>query len=131
MRSISTIIVSAALMAAVTACADDSDEASSFCDARTELAGSIQDVRDVNVTDDGIDALDAALDAMIADVDALKAAESELQPEADAVATAATATQAAVDAASTDAEKATAAIDGLASVAAALDAFDAAATEDC
>ena len=105
-----------ALTLALVSCSSSGDDESSFCDDREELQSSFQDLRDVNVVDDGIEALDAAVDVVIADLSTLRASATEFEPQVDAVEAALQDLQVAVEAAATPAEKATAAVDGLSNV---------------
>ena len=105
-----------ALTLALVSCSSSGDDESSFCDDREELQSSFQDLRDVNVADDGIEALDAAVDVVIADLSTLRTSATEVEPHVDAVEAALQDLQAAVETAATPAEKATAAVDGLSNV---------------
>ena len=82
MRPLITVLVVAAL--AGSACSSD-DSPNTFCENRAELGSAIQDLRDVNVVDDGVDALESQLDVVQSDVDALRTSAAELQPEVDAL----------------------------------------------
>ena len=97
-----------ALTLAFASCSSSGDDESSLCEDREELQSSFQDLRDVNVADDGIEALDAAVDVVIADLNTLRASATEFEPQVDAVESALQDLQTAVEAAATPAEKATA-----------------------
>jgi chromosome segregation ATPase len=129
MRYAAPIAISVAL--ALASCSSDGGDDSSFCDEREDLQSSIQELRDVNVTDDGIDDLDAALTTVLADVDTLKASAATLEPEISALESSLQEVQAAVGAAATPAEKATAAVDGLSNLSTTWDALEEAAGADC
>jgi hypothetical protein len=74
----------AALLLAGAACGDD--EASSACEARDELESSVEALRDIDVLDDGLDALRADLDAVGEDLATFRTeAGDELEPQTDAV----------------------------------------------
>ena len=125
MRYIPLIAVSLALVS----CSSSGDDESSFCGDREELQTSFQELRDVNVADDGVEALDAAVDVVIADLSTLRASATEFEPQVDAVETALQDLQATVEAAATPAEKATAAVDGLSNVSATWQTLDEAGSE--
>ena len=112
------------------ACSDD-DDASSFCEGRVELETSIQDLRDVNVVDDGIQELDAQLDTVLADIETLRSSAAELEPEVDALQASVEAVQASVTSVSTPPEQATALVSGLSDVSVAWDALNEAAGSEC
>jgi hypothetical protein len=130
MRFIAPAAVSLALVL-VSCSSDGGEDTSSFCEDRVQLQSSFQDLKDVNVSDDGIDAFDSALDVVVADTDTLKASATELQPEVSALETALQGLQTAVESATTTAEKVTAAADGLTTVSTAWDALEVAAGADC
>ena len=113
-----------AVSLALVSCSSSGDDESSFCNDREELQSSFQDLRDVNVADDGIEALDAQIDVVIADLSTLRASATEFQPEVDSVESALQDLQTAVEAAATPAEKATAAVDGLSNVSVTWQALD-------
>jgi outer membrane murein-binding lipoprotein Lpp len=74
----------AALLLAGAACGDE--DASSACEARDELESSVEDLRDIDVLDDGLDALRADVDAVGDDLATFRAeAGDELEPQIDAV----------------------------------------------
>jgi outer membrane murein-binding lipoprotein Lpp len=74
----------AALLLAGAACGDE--DASSACEARDELESSVEDLRDIDVLDDGLDALRADVDAVGDDLATFRAeAGDELGPQIDAV----------------------------------------------
>lgn len=78
------IPVFAALLLVGAACSDD--EASPVCEARDQLESSVEQLRDIDVLDDGLDALRADLDAVGDDLAAFRAeAGDELEPQIDAV----------------------------------------------
>jgi flagellin-like hook-associated protein FlgL len=113
-----------AVSLALVACSGSDDDGSSFCDDREELQSSFQDLRDVNVADDGIEALDAAIDDVIADLTTLRASATDFQPQVDGVESALEALQTAVDAADAPGEKVIAAVDGLSNVSVAWQALE-------
>lgn len=129
MRYAAPIAISVAL--ALASCSSDGGDNSSFCDEREDLQSSMQELRDVNVADDGIDDLDAALTTVLADVDTLKASAATLEPEVSALESSLQELQTAVGAAATPAEKATAAVDGLSNVSITWGALEEAAGADC
>ncbi len=116
--------------AAGVACSSD-DDPSSFCEDRVELQGSIQDLRDVNVIDDGIEALDSQLNTVLADLETVRQAAGDLQPEVDAVKTAVETLQSSVESATTPADKAVALTAGLADLSTSWEALETAADSDC
>jgi hypothetical protein len=118
-----------AVTLALVACSSSDDDELSFCDDREELQSSFQDLRDVNVADDGIEALDAAIDDVTADLTTLRSSATELQPQVDGVEAALEDLSTAVEAAATPGDKVIAAVDGLASVSVAWQALEDAATE--
>ena len=85
--------------------------------------------RDVNVADDGIETLDAAIDDVAADLSTLRASATELQPQVDGVEAALEDLQTAVEAAATPGEKVIAAVDGLSNVSVAWQALEDAGAE--
>ena len=116
---------------AAAGCSDDDDGASSFCDDRVELQDSIQDLRDLNVVDDGIEALDVQLETVLADVDALEASAADLEPEVGAVKTSIETLQASVASAGTPVDKATALVSGLDDINVAWEALTTASGSEC
>jgi outer membrane murein-binding lipoprotein Lpp len=129
MRQIAPIAISITLVLA--SCSSDGGDESSFCNDREDLQSSMQELRDVNVVDDGIDDLDTALDAVLTDVDTLKASAATLAPQVDALESSLQGLQTAVDSATTPAEKATAAVDGLSNVSTSWNALEDAAGAEC
>ena len=130
MRSVAAVLL--CLTVVVTACSDDEEDAtSSFCESRTELQDSFQELRDVNVVDDGVEALDDQLDVVLSDVEELRSSAGDLQPDVDAVRSSITSLQQSVDSAPTGAEKADALVSGLAEVSAVLDELLAASGSQC
>jgi hypothetical protein len=78
------IPIFAALLLTGAACGDE--EASSACDARDELESSVEDLREIDVLDDGLDALRADIDAVGDDLTTFRAETGdELEPQIDAV----------------------------------------------
>ncbi len=128
MRSIIPVLV--VVTVAVAGCSED-DDTSSFCDDRVELQDSIQDLRDVNIVDDGIEALDSQLETVLGDVDALEASADELEPEVDALKTSVETLQASVASAETPADKATALVSGLDEISVASEALTTASASEC
>jgi hypothetical protein len=118
-----------AVTLALAACSSSGDDQSSFCEDREELQSSFQDLRDVNVADDGIEALDAAIDDVAADLSTLRASATELQPQVDGVEAALEDLQTAVEAATTPGEKVIAAVDRLSNVSVAWQALEDAGAE--
>ncbi len=131
LRSIIPVLLIVTVAAA--GCSDDGDgdSASSFCDDRVELQGSIQDLRDLNVVDDGIEALDSQLETVLADVDALEASAADLEPEVGAVKTSIETLQASVASAETPVDKATALVSGLDDINVAWQALTTASGSEC
>jgi peptidoglycan hydrolase CwlO-like protein len=130
MRSVAAVLLCLAVVG--TACSDDEEDAtSSFCEDRTELQNSFQDLRDVNVVDDGVEALDDQLDVMLADVEELSGSAGDLQPEVDAVTSSITSLQQSIDSTPSGAGKADALVSGLAEVSAVLDELLAASGSQC
>jgi uncharacterized phage infection (PIP) family protein YhgE len=127
MRTVAALLLCLTVFAA---CSDDDADAT-FCENRSELADSIQSLRDVNVVDDGIDALDEQLDTVQSDVEALRSSAGELQPEVDAVRTSITTLRESFDAAPSPTEKADALVSGLAAVSAAFDDLTTASGAEC
>jgi hypothetical protein len=82
-----TAIVAAALLLGAAGCGDDDDDdTAARCDARDQLSSSVQDLEDVDVVDDGTDALRTAFDAVVDDVGQLAdAVGDDLQDDVDAV----------------------------------------------
>ena len=118
-----------ALTLALVSCSSSGDDESSFCDDQADLQSSFQDLRDVNVADDGITALDEAIDAVVADAEALRASVPDLEPEIDAFTSSVQDLQTSVASAPNPAEQATAAVDGLSTVSIAWDALEQAGAE--
>jgi capsule polysaccharide export protein KpsE/RkpR len=129
MRSLAALALVAAAFAGSSCSSDGSSN--TFCENRAELAGAISDLRDVNVVDDGVDALDSQLTVVLDDVDALKASAGDLQPEVDAVKTSVESLKTSVAAAASPVEKATALSTGLAAVQSAWQALTDASDADC
>jgi hypothetical protein len=129
MRSIIPVLLVVTVAGA--GCSDDDDSTSSFCDDRVELQDSIRDLRDVNVVDDGIDALDSQLETVLADVDALEASAEDLAPEVDALKTSVETLQASVASAETPGDKATALVSGLDGISAAWESLMTASGSEC
>lgn len=118
-----------AVTLALAACSSSGDDESGFCEDREELQSSFQDLRDVNVADDGIEALDAAIDDVTADLNTLRSSATELGPQVDGVETALQDVQTAVEAAGTPGEKVIAAVDALSNVSVAWQALEDAGAE--
>jgi hypothetical protein len=118
-----------AVTLALVACGSSDDDQSSFCEDREELRTSFQDLRDVNVADDGIEALDAAIDDVIADLGTVRASATELEPQVDGVESALQDLRTAVEAAAGPGEKVIAAVDGLSNVSVAWQALEDAGAE--
>ena len=129
LRSIIPVLLIVTVAAA--GCSDDGDGASSVCDDRVELQDSIQDLRDLNVVDDGIGALDSQLETVLADVDALEASAADLEPEVGAVKTSIETLQASVASAETPVDKATALVSGLDDINVAWEALTTASGSEC
>jgi hypothetical protein len=117
-----------AVTLALAACSS-SDEQSAFCEDREDLRSSFQDLRDVNVADDGIEALDAAIDDVTADLNTLRSSATEFEPQVDGVEAALEELRTAVEAAATPGEKVIAAVDGLSNVSVAWQALEDAGAE--
>jgi len=129
MRSLAVLaLVTAALVGS--SCSSD-DSPNTFCENRAELAGAIQDLRDVNVADDGVEALDSQLTVVLADVDTLEASAADLEPEVDAVKASVESLKTSVSEAGSVVEKATALTGGLAAVQSAWQALTDASDADC
>lgn len=78
------IPVFAALLLVGAACGDD--EASPVCEAREQLESSVEQLRDIDVLDDGLEALRTDLDAVSDDLATFRTeAGDELEPQIDAV----------------------------------------------
>ena len=91
------IPVLAALLILGVGCSDD--EASPVCDARDDVASSVEELRNIDVVDDGLDALRADLDAVADGLARFRAeAGNELEPQIDAVRDAVDQIRSAVDA---------------------------------
>lgn len=118
-----------AVSLALVACSSSGDDESSFCADREELQSSFQDLRDVDVADDGIEALDAAIDDVIADLSTLRASATDFAPQVDGVESELQALQTAIEAAGSPGEKVVAAVDGLSNVSAAWQALEDAGAE--
>ncbi len=129
LRSIIPVLLIVTVAAA--GCSDDGDGASSFCDDRVELQDSIRDLRDLNVVDEGIEALDSQLETVLADVDALEASAADLEPEVGAVKTSIETLQASVASAETPVDKATALVSGLDDINVAWEALTTASGSEC
>jgi phage shock protein A len=129
MRSVAAVVLCLAVV--TTACSDDGDGEATFCESRAELADSVQELRDVNVVEDGIEELDAQLDVVLADVEALRDSAGDLQPEVDAVRSSITTLQQSVESAPTAVEKADALVSGLADVSTAFDQLIEASGSEC
>jgi uncharacterized phage infection (PIP) family protein YhgE len=128
MRPLVSLLIVAAL--AGSACSSD-DEPNTFCENRAELDGAIQDLRDVNVLDDGVEALDTQLEEVISDVDTLRDSAAELQPEVDAVKSSVESLRSSIDGADSVADKATALTAGITAVQDAWQALTDASGADC
>ena len=128
MRSLAALALVAVLVGS--SCSSD-DSPNTFCENRAELAGAIQDLRDLNVVDDGVEALDSQLSVVLDDVDTLKASAAELEPQVDAVKTSVESLKTSVADAGTPVEKATALTGGIAAVEAAWTALTDASDADC
>lgn len=131
-RTIAPVLLSLALVGV--ACSDDDDDggdASTFCEQRAELRDSVQELRDVNVVEEGVEALDTQLDEVLAEVTDLRASAGELAPEVDAVKAAADSLKTSVAAASTLPDKASALVAGLTDLSASWDALTTASDADC
>ena len=128
MRPLITVLVVAAL--AGSACSSD-DSPNTFCENRAELGSAIQDLRDVNVLDDGVDALESQLGVVQSDIDALKTSATELQPEVDAVSSSVVTLKSSLTDASSLADKAAALSAGFTSVQSAWQALLDASDSDC
>ena len=128
MRPLVSILIVAAL--AGSACSSD-DEPNTFCENRAELGSAIQDLRDVNVLDDGVDALESQLEVVESDVDALKTSATELQPEVDALGSSVVTLKSSLADASSLADKAAALSAGFTSVQSAWQALLDASGADC
>lgn len=115
-----------ALTLALVSCSSSGGDESSFCEDRGELQSSFQVLRDVNIAEDGVEELDAAIDAVLADLDAVQASAAELEPDVDVLRTALQGTQSAVETANTPADKVIAAVDGLSNSAVAWESLEAA-----
>jgi len=82
------------LFLVATACGDDADdaggdEADAACEARDELTSSLDDLRELDLTAEGTDALDAAVDDVGDDIaEAADAAQANVEDEVDDVQTA-------------------------------------------
>ena len=100
------IPVVVALLLAGAACSDDG--ASSVCEARDELENSVEELRDINVLDDGLDALRSDLDTVAGNLATFRAeAGDELEPQIDAVRDAIDQVRSTVDSSGSPAEVAT------------------------
>lgn len=90
------LVLTAAMLLGLTSCGDDDDTAQSdaaeeqdVCDARDELAVTIEMLEDVDVVEGGTDALEQALtDVRVATEDVADSAGEELSEEVGAVETA-------------------------------------------
>jgi phage shock protein A len=129
MRSLAALALVAAAFVGSSCSSDDSPN--TFCENRAELDSAIQDLRDVDVVDDGVEALDSQLTVVLDDVDALKASATELAPEVDAVKTSIESLKTSVAAAATPVDKATALTGGLAAIESAWQALADASDADC
>lgn len=118
-----------AVTLALAACSSSGDDESSFCEDREDLRSSFQELRDVNVADDGIEALDAAIDDVTADLSTLRSSAAEFEPQVDGVQAALDDLRTAVEAAVSPGEKVVAAVDGLSDVSVAWQALEDAGAE--
>jgi len=132
MRRIPAVLI--VLVLAAAACSDDS-EASNVCDFRDELRTSVQDLRDVNVREDGIQELDDQLTVVLADVDQFRDAAAEsaagLAPQVDTLRTSVQALQTELQSGAPAGELVVSAISALADISADWDALSAAAAAEC
>lgn len=128
MRPLVSILIVAVL--AGSACSSD-DEPNTFCENRAELGSAIQDLRDVNVLDDGVDALESQLEVVQSDVDALRTSATELQPEIDALGSSVVTLKSSLADAASLADKAAALSAGFTSVQSAWQALLDASGSDC
>jgi hypothetical protein len=85
----------ASLLVLATACGDDDDadrtgdDASAVCDAKDELDSSVNALGDLNVSAEGTNAVDAAVDDVRNDIEAVRdATQGEVDDEVDDVETA-------------------------------------------
>jgi len=129
MRSLAALALVAAAVVGSSCSSDDSPN--TFCENRAELDSAIQDLRDLDVVDDGVEAVDSQLTVVLDDVDALKASATELAPEVDAVKSSIESLKTSVAAATTPVDKATALTGGLAAIEAAWQALTEASDADC
>jgi hypothetical protein len=89
------VITAFLLAGAATACSDDSNNGesqsttsttASVCDQRNALSDAVDQLKNVNVIEDGTSSLEAAIDDVTQAVDALaESGQSAIQPEVDAV----------------------------------------------
>jgi hypothetical protein len=94
-RQAAAVFTALLLAGAATACSDDSSNGesqsttsttASVCDQRTAVSDAVDELKNVNVIEDGTSSLEPAIDDVKQAVDALgESAESEIQPEVDAV----------------------------------------------
>ena len=127
MRRIAPLVLALSLIGL--ACSND--DASSFCEDRIALQASIQDLRDVNVVEDGIQELDTQLNTVLGDIETLHGSAAELEPEVDALQASVEGVQASVTSVSTPPEQATALVSSLSDVSVAWEALNEAAGSEC
>jgi hypothetical protein len=89
------VALMASLLVLATACGDDDDadrtgdDASAVCDAKDELDSSVNALGDLNVSAEGTNAVDAAVDDVRNDIEAVRdATQGEVDDEVDDVETA-------------------------------------------
>jgi hypothetical protein len=93
-RSAAALVLTSALVAGFAGCSSDKSQA---CKDSTNLKSSVQDLRDVNVVQDGPSALTSAFNQVQTDFQALQStAKDEFGPDVTAVSNALSALQAAV-----------------------------------
>ncbi len=131
MRTITRVLPVVLIVSTLGVACSSDDETSSFCESRQQLQSSILDISNVDVRDNGIDALDAQLTTISDDLDAVREAAGELQPEVDAVRTDVEALLATVQSATSPAEGVVAITSGLSTLSASWEALQTAADANC
>lgn len=132
MRRTTALLLVVVLAAA--ACSDDSDS-SNICDDREELQSSVQDLRDINVREDGIQELDDQLTVVLDDVEQLRTAAGEtaagLEPQVDALRASIQALQTELQSGAPAGELVTSTVSALAGISASWDALNSAVSAEC
>jgi len=123
------IPVVAVLLLVGAACGDD---VSSACEAQETLQSSVDDLRNIDVVDDGLDALRTDVDAVADNLSTFRdEAGAELEPDVDAVRSALDEVRSTLESGGTPAELASSLATGVSDLVAAWDQLKGAAQDLC